>query len=277
MIFPLIKLRARIIPLSQHNAFEGKHSSVGERSMLGVFQEVAKKLADTPVGGLATFDLMFEGIRTALKSSVQQSIQLAEKNLGDEFAVRVLKVLFLVKYVKEFKPTARNISILLLSRFEADQTEQRRNIEEALSLLERQTLIQRNGEVYEFLTNEEKDVEAEIKAIAVDPAEIERQLDELAFGAILRHAKIKHAGTGVDYAFTRKLDSHIHRYGLPTSYGLQCGSGSGQRHDGRSPSLRPGGKFPASQLREFALRWQNSATSSGEHRSISSGERMNSL
>lgn len=197
-----------IMGLSQHNAFEGKHSSVGERSMLGVFQEVAKQLADTPVGGLATFDLMFEGIRTALKSSVQQSIQLAEKNLGDDFAVRVLKVLFLVKYVKEFKPTARNISILMLSRFEADQTEQRRNIEEALSLLERQTLIQRNSEAYEFLTNEEKDVEAEIKAIAVDPAEIERHLDELAFGAILRHSKIKHAGTGVDYAFTRKLDGH---------------------------------------------------------------------
>lgn len=197
-----------IMGLSQHNAFEGKHSSVGERSMLGVFQEVAKRLADRPVGGLATFDLMFEGIRTALKSSVQQSIQLAEKNLGVDFAVRVLKVLFLVKYVKEFKPTARNISILLLSRFDADQIEQRRSIEEALSLLERQTLIQRNGEVYEFLTNEEKDVEAEIKAIAVDPAEIERHLDELAFGAILRHSKIKHAGTGVDYAFTRKLDGH---------------------------------------------------------------------
>ncbi|MDX0488819.1 BREX system P-loop protein BrxC [Sinorhizobium medicae] len=197
-----------IMGLSQHNAFEGKHSSVGERSMLGVFQEVAKRLADAPVGGLATFDLMFEGIRTALKSSVQQSIQLAEKNLGAEFAVRVLKSLFLVKYVKEFKPTARNISILLLSRFEVDQTEQRRNIEEALSLLERQTLIQRNGEVYEFLTNEEKDVEAEIKAIAVDPAEIERHLDELAFGTILRHSKIRHGATGTDYAFTRKLDGH---------------------------------------------------------------------
>lgn len=197
-----------IMGLSQHNAFEGKHSSVGERSMLGVFQEVAKKLANTPVGGLATFDLMFEGIRTALKSSVQQSIQLAERNLGDDFAVRVLKVLFLVKYVKEFKATARNISILLLSQFDTDQTEQRRKIEEALALLERQTLIQRNGEVYEFLTNEEKDVEAEIKAIVVDPAEIERQLDELAFGTILRHGKIKHAGTGVDYPFTRKLDGH---------------------------------------------------------------------
>lgn len=197
-----------IMGLSQHNAFEGKHSSVGERSMLGVFQEVAKRLAQTEVGELATFDLMFEGIRTALKSSVQQSVQLAEKNLGDDFAVRVLKVLFLVKYVKEFKPTARNISILLLSKFGADQTEQRRRIEEALALLERQTLIQRNGEAFEFLTNEEKDVEAEIKAIAIDPAEVESHLDELAFGAILRHSKIKHAGTGIDYPFTRKLDGH---------------------------------------------------------------------
>lgn len=197
-----------VMGLSQHNAFEGKHSSVGERSMLGVFQEVARKLADTPVGGLATFDLMFEGIRTALKSSVQQSIQLAEKNLGDDFALRVLKVLFLVKYVREFKPTARNISILLLSKFDTDQIEQRRNIEAALALLENRTLVQRNGEAYEFLTNEEKDVEAEIKAIAVDPAEIERQLDELAFGEILCHSKIKYAGTGVDYAFIRKLDGH---------------------------------------------------------------------
>ena len=79
-----------ITSLSQHNAFEGKHSSVGERSMLGVFQEVAKALAERPVGGLATFDLMFEGIRSALKSSVQQSIQIAERNLDDAFAVRVL-------------------------------------------------------------------------------------------------------------------------------------------------------------------------------------------
>jgi energy-coupling factor transporter ATP-binding protein EcfA2 len=198
-----------IVSLSQHNAFEGKHSSVGERSMLGVFQEVSKSLADRPVGGLATFDLMFEGIRTALKSSVQQSIQIAEKNLEDPFAVRVLKALFLVKYVKEFKPTARNISILLLSDFDADQARQRRKIEEALGLLERNTYIQRNGEVYEFLTNEEKDVEAEIKALDVDPAEISKELETLAFDTILRHRKIKHLATGYEYAFSRKLDDHL--------------------------------------------------------------------
>ncbi len=198
-----------ITSLSQHNAFEGKHSSVGERSMLGVFQEVAKTLADRPVGGLVTFDLMFEGIRTALKSAVQQSIQIAERNLGDPFALRVLKTLFLVKYVKEFKPTVRNISVLLLSEFEADQAGQRRKIEDALARLERETYIQRNGEVYEFLTNEEKDVEAEIKDQDVDPTEISKELETLAFDTILRHRKIKHLTTGFEYSFGRKLDDHL--------------------------------------------------------------------
>lgn len=200
-----------ITSLSQHNAFEGKHSSVGERSMLGVFQEVAKKMADQPVGGLATFDLMFEGIRTALKSAVQQSIQIAENQIVDidPFAVRVLKALFLVKYVKEFKPTVRNISVLLLSEFDTDQIKQRRKIEEALSFLERNTLIQRNGEVYEFLTNEEKDVEAEIKALDVDPSELSKEMETLAFDTILRHRKIKHLTTGNEYNFSRKLDDHL--------------------------------------------------------------------
>ena len=197
-----------ITSLSQHNAFEGKHSSVGERSMLGVFQEVVKTLVDQPVGGLATFDLMFEGIRTALKSPVQQSIQIAENQIEDIdlFAVRVLKALFLVKYVKGFKPTVRNISVLLLSEFDADQVKQRRKIEEALSFLERNTFIQRNGEVYEFLTNEEKDVEAEIKGLDVDPSELSKEMETLAFDTILRHRKIKHLTTGHEYSYSRKLD-----------------------------------------------------------------------
>jgi hypothetical protein len=33
-----------ILALSRHNAFTGKHTAIGERSMLGVFQEVAKRI-----------------------------------------------------------------------------------------------------------------------------------------------------------------------------------------------------------------------------------------
>lgn len=195
--------------LSQHNAFEGKHSSVGERSMLGVFQEVAVRLADIPVGGVATFDQMFEGIRTALKSNVQQSILIAEKNLGDEFATRVLKALFLVKYVKGFKPTARNISILMLDQFDADLTKHKRHVEEALSLLEQNTYIQRNGDLFEFLTDEEKDVEQEIKAIEVDTAEIAKELEILIFDGVIKSRKLRHEASSQDYSFARYLDDRL--------------------------------------------------------------------
>ena len=97
----------------------------------------------------------------------------------------------------------------MLSEFDTHQIKQRRKIEEALSFLERNTLIQRNGEVYEFLTNEEKDVEAEIKALDVDPSELSKEMETLAFYTILRHRKIKHLTTGNEYSFSRKLDDHL--------------------------------------------------------------------
>ena len=195
--------------LSQHNAFEGRHSSVGERSMLGVFQEVAIKLADLELGQIATFDLMFEGIRTALKSSVQQSIQIAERNLGNEFATRVLKALFLVKYEKSFKPTARNIAILMREKFDEDEAALKRRVEEALTLLEQQTYIQRNGDLFEFLTDEEKDIEQEIKHVDVDSTEIAAELEKLIFDAVIRDRKMRHDGAQHDYPFTRKLDDRL--------------------------------------------------------------------
>jgi hypothetical protein len=205
--YPLFQLA--IQNLSQHNAFEGKHSSVGERSMLGVFQEVAIRLADTPVRKIATFDQMFEGIRTALKANVQQSILIAEKNLGDEFAIRVLKALFLVKYVKPFKATAGNIAILMLDEFDSDLTKHKRRVEEALSLLEQNTYIQRNGELFEFLTDEEKDVEQEIKAIEVDTTEVAKELEALIFDGVIKKRKLRHEASSQDYPFARYLDDQL--------------------------------------------------------------------
>jgi energy-coupling factor transporter ATP-binding protein EcfA2 len=106
--------------LSRHNAFEGKHTSVGERSMLAVFQQVAIQIGDYKIGQLASFDLMFEGIQTTLKAQTQRAVLSAQRQLSDSFAVRVLKALFLVKYVKEFKPTVRNLCVLMLDGFDQE-------------------------------------------------------------------------------------------------------------------------------------------------------------
>lgn len=196
--------------LSQHNAFEGKHSSVGERSMLGVFQQVAIQIGNHEIGQLATFDLMFEGIRTALKSNLQRAIIQAENHLDGPFAIRLLKTLFLVKYVKEFKPTVRNLCVLTLDGFNQDLPEQRKRVEEALRLLEQQTYVQRHGELYEYLTDEEKDVEQEIKNTAVESSDVAVELERVVFDLVIKYRKIRYDENGQDYAFARKLDDRLH-------------------------------------------------------------------
>ncbi len=195
--------------LSQHNAFEGKHSSVGERSMLGVFQQVAIRIGDCGIGQLATFDSMFEGIRTALKSQIQRAVIQAENHLDGPFAIRLLKTLFLVKYVKEFKPTVRNLCVLMLDGFDQDLPALRKRVEEALDLLEQQTYAQRNGELYEYLTDEEKDVEQEIKNTEVEASDVAAELEKIVFDHVVKHRKIRYDQNGQDYPFTRKLDERL--------------------------------------------------------------------
>ena len=195
--------------LSMHNGFEGKHSSVGERSMLGVFQLVAIQIGNHEVGQLATFDLMFEGISTALKSNIQRAIIQAENHLESPFALKVLKALFLIKYVKEFKPSLRNMCVLMLESFDQDMPQLRKRVEEALNFLEQQTYIQRNGELYEYLTDEEKDVEEEIKNTEVETTDVAAELDKIIFDHIIKNRKISFDVNGQDYPYSRKLDDRL--------------------------------------------------------------------
>ncbi|MDM8539922.1 BREX system P-loop protein BrxC [Desulfococcaceae bacterium HSG9] len=208
--YQFILFQSAIRNLSMHNAFEGKHRSVGERSMLAVFQEVAVLISDHKIGQLATFDLMFEGLRSALKAQNQHSIQTAEQNLDDKFAVRVLKALFLVKYVKEFKATCRNLTVLMLDAFDKDMGRLDTELAQALNLLETQTYIQRNGEIYEFLTNEEKDIEEEIKITDVEADVVAEALYKIVFDGIIKHKKIRYDQNGSDYPFSKKLDDRLY-------------------------------------------------------------------
>ena len=201
--------QSSIQSLSSHNAFEGKHNSVGERSMLGVFQEVVTQLGDRPLGELATFDRMYEGISTTLKGAIQSSILRAEDNLDSPFAVRLLKTLFLVKYIKEFKATARNLRVLLLERFNEDLTKLGDRVQEGLNLLEQQTYIQRTGDVYEYLTEEEKDIEREIKNTTIENDKLLEELHALIFDRIIKTKKIRYGENAQDYPFSRKLDNQL--------------------------------------------------------------------
>src|ERR1035437_2751819 len=206
--FPLFQ--AAIEGISDHNVFEGRNSSVGERSMLGVVQQVAKDIGDVEVGRLATFDHMFAGIRASLKSAAQRSIDVAERNLDNELAIRLLKALFLVKYVESFKATSRNLTVLVYDRFGLDLPALSKHVQEALTLLETQTYVQRNGNIYEYLTNEEQVIEEEIKNLDIDASEISRRLFKVLSGDVMKTNKLRYAKNGQDFAFGYKLDDLVH-------------------------------------------------------------------
>ena len=206
--FPFFQ--AALVGLSEHNVFEGRHASVGERSMLGVVQEVATHLKESTVGAVVSFDAMFTGIRQAVKSAATRNIATAESQLPEgpvrDVAVRLLKALFLVKYVGDFSATPRNLTVLLYNRFGQDITELNRKVSQALDLLEQQTYVQRNGSVYEYLTNEEQDIENEIKSTDVDSTDISKVLASVISQDVVRGTSARHSVTGGDFKYQLLLD-----------------------------------------------------------------------
>jgi len=195
--------------LSKHGVFTGKYLSVGERSMLAVFQEVAKAVRNQDVGHLATFDLMYDGISASIRGDMQTTIKMAESRLGEGIPIRILKSLFLLKWVREFKATPRNVAILLIDRPEIDIRAHEKAVLESLALLESQSYLQRNGVLYEFLTDTEKDIEVEIKNTEIDDSQVADLLTKVLFADVLRDPKIRYEGNGQDYAYGRKLDDEL--------------------------------------------------------------------
>ncbi|MDX9802207.1 MAG: BREX system P-loop protein BrxC, partial [Spirochaetia bacterium] len=192
--------------LSEHNAFMGRHVSRGERSMLEIFQDVAKSLKDEKLFCWATFDRMFNGIRETLNTALLSAVNVAERNLANPLAVKILKILLLVKYVRDFKATVEHLKVLLITSLDMDLAKLENEIIEALNILEHQTYIQKNGQVYEYLTNEEKDVEEEIKNVDVANDEVREFVSDMVFSGILRSAKIRFNEIDEDYAYRKMVD-----------------------------------------------------------------------
>ena len=158
--------------IREHSA-SGKHMADGERSMLALFQESAIEIKDGSDGDLVPFNIFYNAIEQFIDHTHSQVINKArENNYLYEEDVEVLKVLFMIKYVKEISATSKNLTTLLIDNINQDRLELQEKVEKSLSRLLEQTLIQKNGEVYSFLTNEEQDINREIKNQIVDPGEV---------------------------------------------------------------------------------------------------------
>lgn len=189
----------------------GLHLSRGERSILDAFQSAAKQVADRDLDVLVPLYRFYPSIESFLDTAVKRTIDQAGDNasLDHPFDVHLLQVLFLIRYVEEIKGNVDNLVTLCTEEIDADRLALRRRIEDALGRLEKETLISRNGDVYFFLTNEERDINKEIKAVELGSGEEAKLLGELIFNDVLKEQrKYRFPDNKMDFTFNRLCDLH---------------------------------------------------------------------
>ena len=188
----------------------GLHLSKGERSMLDAFQSAGKAVAEKEIGVLVPLYEFYPSIESFLDTAVKKTIDQASDNTSlKPFDVKLLQVLFLIRYVDEIKGSVDNLATLCLDEIDADKLELRRKIEEGLQRLENETLINRSGDNYFFLTNEERDISREIKNTNLSGGEEPKLIGELIFDDVFKGVnKHRYAANKMDFSFNRICDYH---------------------------------------------------------------------
>jgi hypothetical protein len=202
----------------------GLHLSRGERSMLDAFQSAAKNISEEEVGALIPLYQFYPAIESFLDTAVKRTIDQAHGNGGltKPFDIHLLQTLFLIRYVDIIKPNVDNLVTLFIDEVDADRLALKRNIEEGLQRLEKQTLISRNGDLYFFLTNEERDVSREIKNVDITGSEEIKLLAEVVYAEILKDQKQhRYKPNKRDYPFNRLLDGHPYGAKLDQEIGVE--------------------------------------------------------
>lgn len=194
----------------------GKSSGEGERSMLALFKEAAEAIRDQELGSLCPlyrfYDVLEKNLEHSYRSVIIHALENSyinpENKLDNVFNVNVLKTLFLIKYIGEVEATVDNITSLMVDTIDNDRLALRAQVESALRVLTQQMLVQKNGSVYVFLTNEEQEINNEIEREDIDAGTVVAQAGTIIFDGILSIDKYRYPAFNGRYtfAFDKNID-----------------------------------------------------------------------
>lgn len=195
----------------------GKHLSGGERSMLSGFQEAAQKVQEKDEYALVPFFRFYDTVHTFLDGSIRRVIERCQKAAenGDGIEqqdVDVLKLLYLIRYIDDIPSNLDNIVILMADDIRVDKIFMRETVRGCLDRLMSQNYIGRTGDTYNFLTDEEQDIQREIRDTNVDTASIVERIAQMIYGDIFTTKKFRYGK--YDFAFDQMVDSIT--VGVPT-------------------------------------------------------------
>ena len=190
----------------------GKHLSGGERSMLSGFQEAAQKVQEKDEYALVPFFCFYDTVHSFLDGSIRRVIERCARaaEAGDAgiepYDVDVLKLLYLIRYIDNDVPAnLDNIVILMADDIRVDKITLRETVRESLNRLHSQNYIGRSGETYNFLTDEEQDIQRAIKnETSVDTAAIVERIAQMIFADIYTTKKYRYGK--YDFAFDQMVD-----------------------------------------------------------------------
>lgn len=211
-VYPFVpyqfNLLASVLTSIRTHGASGKHLAEGERSMLALFKESAVKIMEHSEGAIVPFNMFYDALAQFLDHSHKGVIIRAYDNeylnpekSDDCFDVNVLKTLFMIKYVKEVVANVENITSLMVSNIDDDRIALKDKVEEALKRLVRQTLVQKNGEVYVFLTDEEQEINREIESQNVEISEVIGKVSEIIFDGLYDEKKYRYPAFNGRYTF----------------------------------------------------------------------------
>ena len=195
--------------IRKHGA-AGKHYSGAERSMLDGFQIVAKSIEDKDEHAIAPLYPFYDSVHSFLDGSIRRVIErcqkAAENHDGiEDYDVKVLKLLYLIRYIDDVKANLDNIVILMADDIRTDKIELRQMVQKSLDRLKGQNYIDRRGDAYIFLTDEEQDIARDIANTTVDTAKIVERIGNMIFGDIYTQKKYRYGK--YDFPFDEMVDS----------------------------------------------------------------------
>lgn len=213
-VYPFVpyqfNLLASVLTSIRTHGASGKHLSEGERSMLAMFKESAMEFMQSNEGTIVPFHAFYDALENFLDHSHRGVIIKAYENSfinpdgkdSDVFAINVLKTLFMIKYVQDITANIDNITSLMISNIDDDRIVLKGKVEEALKVLMRQMLVQKNGDIYVFLTDEEQEINREIEGQNVEMAEIINKVSEMIFEDIFPDKKYRYPAFNGRYSFS---------------------------------------------------------------------------
>jgi len=213
-VYPFIPYQFQLLQnvfssIRKHGA-SGKHLAEGERSLLSAFQESALKYRNKTDDLLIPFYAFYDTIESFLDHNIRIVFENAKNNSTlDDFDMNILKILFMIKYVKTMPKKVENIAALMIDSINNDKLALKENIKKSLKRLKMQMLIEENGEEYIFLTDEEQEVNKEIQNISVSPSDVLKKAQEIIFAQIYPENKYRY-NKYYDYSFMKQIDGHTY-------------------------------------------------------------------